>query len=159
MLSTLRPCCHAHAPVFQPNPSPTNENFTPQREPSIDERANAFFLEEIQPAIKSLRCKAWSEQQLMELLLHMWNTRITPKASVSIENKSAEAVRGQLSRMTKQLPKSVIDFASDATEDEQRILFESIDKCCSSRGRDELLRAAGWQSGTSTEEDASSNEI
>jgi len=70
-----------------------------------------------------------------------------------------DAAGGQLSRMTKQLPKSVIDFASDATEDEQRILFESIDKCCSSRGRDELLRAAGWQSGTSTEEDASSNEI
>jgi len=154
MLSTLRPCCHAHAPRFQPTRSPSVENCTPQREQSIDERANSFFLEEIQPAIKSLRCKAWSEAQLLELLLQVWNARITPEATPTVSGKSLDAVRLQLPRMMKQMPKSVIDFANDAMEDEQRILYESIKKCCSSKGREEILRAAGWQPGATTEDDS-----
>jgi len=157
MLSTLRPCCgHDHDPHAQPVHSMDNENCTPQRARSNQEQANAFFLEDVQPAIKALRSKAWSEAQLLELLLHVWNARVTSKASASVTGKTEDAVRLQLQRMMKQLPKRVIDFASDATEDEQRILFESIKASCSSQGRQELMRAAGWQSGVT--EDCASNE-
>jgi len=155
MLSTLRPCCVTRTAFAEPRSADAcSENSTPQRPQSPQERANAFFLEVIRPAIVQMRCRAWSEAQLLDLLLQIWNVRITPKAKPVVMGKSESAVRQQVKIMVLKLPKTVIEFASDTTEDEQRILFESIKTSCSSQGREELIRAAGWQPGTTTEDDS-----